>query len=668
MDSTVSLRREPLVICAVAAFWVVVMGLLSYLYVFKHSILHGYMADDSFFYLQSARMWVERGVPSLDGIALTNGFHPLWFLLVSGLTYLKHGFLHILAVQTLFHVAAILLLFELASRNRQFINPYYWLVLLLLYPPLLVTSFNNLETSLFIFLISVNLIFFASASYEEALDYFKQGILFGLLFLARTDSLFFAISLSLGIAVRVGLHRRMPMFALAGAAGVLLVASPYLLYNQFVFGDILQSSGKTFLLFQQTYQSFHGTNHAIMVRRIAALKEYLWENLGARLYVHPIIFYATWFATGLLLVRRRLVPNGQVVLIGWCAFSLYLLMVCCSNAYRLVWREWYSAPFYLMFLFNVAVLSSLCDKWRLGRIALVGVLIWMWTASWGLLRDGHWPLQRLALGHLARMTAPFRPDARIGYMDAGIAAYYSPHLKITNLDGAANNEVQPFIARGRLFDYISSRGIDDFVSGRPWHWRNWLMGFGSGFQYAHRGGGWHHVLKTNEEVVANYYRTSIGIDDFDFERWLGAGWSYPVPRRDPSVDGAWNSPSYSDPPTAEFLRDGVWTDGSEAHIYLPIARDVSYEVSLMVKCAPAIEGGVPVQVYVADRLVLDAKVTSASERSPLKIRLQGETLGLMTEVSLKIGKTANLRKLGLSADARDLGLNIASISLQKIDE
>lgn len=651
--------------------WIVLICFVSYLYVFDHVSLLPYLVDDSFFYLQSAKMFVQLGVPSLDGVAQTNGFHPLWFLIVAALTYMWTGFLHIHVVQITLHISALLLLFKLSLRVQDTINPYYLLILLICYPPLLITSFNNLETSIFIFLMAINLMVFASSSFDRRLDYFTQGVLFGLLFLARTDSVFFTLAFSVAIVARTGLHRRVFGFSLFGVVGALIVIAPYLLLNLSSFGGILQSSGKTFLLFEQAYQSFHGSPHAVWTRRIAAFGDFIWRLMGERLGVHPSLFYSTWMAVGWILFRGRSCDGGKIVLTVWLAFSAYLAMLCGSNAFRLVWREWYSTPFYLMFIFNIGALLTLLDSvvrpW-FGRIALVVVVTLAWFTSGSIVRNGLWPLQKIALRDLALLTSSFPPGSRIGYTDAGIAAYYSPHLKITNLDGAANNEVQPFIARGRLFDYISSRGIDDFVSGRPWHWRNWLMGFGSGFQYAHRGGGLHHVLKTNEEVVANYYRSSIGIADFDFERWLGAGWSYPVPRRDPSVDGAWSSPSYSEPPTAEFLRDGVWTDGSEAHIYLPIARNVNYEMSLMMKSAPMIEGGVPVQIYVADRLVLDAKVTAVSEWSPLKVRIQGQPSGLMTEVTLKIGKTANPNKLGLSKDARDLGLNIESISLRKMDD
>lgn len=43
----------------------------------------GYLAADAFYYLNIARNWVESGIPSYDGVRITNGFHPLWQICVA---------------------------------------------------------------------------------------------------------------------------------------------------------------------------------------------------------------------------------------------------------------------------------------------------------------------------------------------------------------------------------------------------------------------------------------------------------------------------------------------------------------------------------------------------------------------------------------------------------
>ncbi len=44
-----------------------------------------YVAADAFFYLQVARNWADRGRVSFDGNRSTNGFHPLWQIVLAAI-------------------------------------------------------------------------------------------------------------------------------------------------------------------------------------------------------------------------------------------------------------------------------------------------------------------------------------------------------------------------------------------------------------------------------------------------------------------------------------------------------------------------------------------------------------------------------------------------------
>ena len=41
--------------------------------------------DDAFYYLLIARNFAESGLPTFDGIHATNGFHPLWMLMLAAM-------------------------------------------------------------------------------------------------------------------------------------------------------------------------------------------------------------------------------------------------------------------------------------------------------------------------------------------------------------------------------------------------------------------------------------------------------------------------------------------------------------------------------------------------------------------------------------------------------
>lgn len=84
--------------------------------------------DDFFYYAQAAKNLVLSGVSTFDGVHLTNGYHPLWFLIIVAITKIFGigGFLGaktvypfaiaIETLQTLMVIGAAYLSFEIASK------------------------------------------------------------------------------------------------------------------------------------------------------------------------------------------------------------------------------------------------------------------------------------------------------------------------------------------------------------------------------------------------------------------------------------------------------------------------------------------------------------------------------------------------------------------------
>ena len=64
---------------------------LTLLLVPMETLITYVVADDYFYYLTLAKNSLAGVGPSFDGQELTNGFHPLWFLLLRGLLVLVHS-------------------------------------------------------------------------------------------------------------------------------------------------------------------------------------------------------------------------------------------------------------------------------------------------------------------------------------------------------------------------------------------------------------------------------------------------------------------------------------------------------------------------------------------------------------------------------------------------
>ncbi|WP_348266739.1 hypothetical protein P8936_12540 [Edaphobacter paludis] len=81
---------------------------------FRHDTF-GFFEDDFFYYVQTASNFALRGISSFDGIHLSNGYHPLWMLLLTGLLRLTSGTAFLVAVQVVTLVAIFAFYFALVN-------------------------------------------------------------------------------------------------------------------------------------------------------------------------------------------------------------------------------------------------------------------------------------------------------------------------------------------------------------------------------------------------------------------------------------------------------------------------------------------------------------------------------------------------------------------------
>ena len=70
--------------------------------------LLGYYQDDFFYYLKVAQNIAEHGRSTFNGLQLTNGYHPLWMLLLVALCFVFHGAAFFVALQAISLAAAVI--------------------------------------------------------------------------------------------------------------------------------------------------------------------------------------------------------------------------------------------------------------------------------------------------------------------------------------------------------------------------------------------------------------------------------------------------------------------------------------------------------------------------------------------------------------------------------
>jgi 4-amino-4-deoxy-L-arabinose transferase-like glycosyltransferase len=452
-------------------------------------------SDDAYYYFQIARNIAAGDGASFDGETPTNGFHPLWLMILTPLFLLRDApllNLHLgLTLSALFGVGTIYLVYaivrgltgnapaSLAAASFYALHPY-----------LALENANGLETGLTVFLVSlVTWLFLRMASREvppSPSEYAQLGAASGLMMLARTDMIFLLPPIALYFFVRERGRGRWTS-GLAIGLPALVVLAPWITWSLASFGTIVQTSALGLAEFQrQGYIAEHGSGPAVLLARA-------WEVTRGALFSRMIHLYFVpragselpfFLGAGGMLAAMLLAPltpqrgralrqMGLLMVPG----SGILLSLLYHSAVRWWLREWYFAPMALLgaLLLGVAVdylhsvlrgthPASASAGWRRRAVvALYAAFAIGLAGTFGphmLDRWGTHSLHRVNQLEAARwIDSHTEPDARIGSFNAGIIGYFSERT-VVNLDGVVNADAHRARVEKRTREYILAMKLD----------------------------------------------------------------------------------------------------------------------------------------------------------------------------------------------------------------
>ncbi len=174
------------------------------------SLRLNFLSDDSFYVTLPAKSFVQNGIPSIDGVNPTNGFHPLIFTL--DVLLAKLGVEDIYLVNQLLGVGFLLLAAWLFFRYlERFLDRGLSLLLacgLLVNPFMFVSSLSGLESLIF----AAALIVFYGSMYANVDNlcagdhvplsaWWKSGLLGMLAYLCRTEFLFHLLGMGVAFSL-----------------------------------------------------------------------------------------------------------------------------------------------------------------------------------------------------------------------------------------------------------------------------------------------------------------------------------------------------------------------------------------------------------------------------------------------------------------------------------
>lgn len=439
-----------------------------------NSLLTTYIADDAFYYFKIASHWAADHRITYDGDQLSNGFHPLWLALITPFyTAANHGVDFVYRVQWLMFgidLLTVVALFHVLQKMKTgLLVSCIGTLLFCVHSSFVDIQMNGLETSLNTLLLLLLCSSFISLFRQQNYAW-RTGVCFGVLagfaFLARTDNAVTVLLLFLCLAWcgRQQWQRSFPPLLVAGAIAA-LIALPWLLWNWWNFGSIVQSSGKIETIYWG--ESQFRWQHTAFSFLMMPWKVYEQLQAFGRLFIAPVsnakfisIGVIAFFAGSLFWLRySRCVPREIKAL---AVFSFAVLVVFIYHAaFRSFVRTWYYIPVAMMLLLLVtAVVAQMPKKLGVSVLLLCVLSVVMLYSPLKLTREVTEPSSHQVVADWINANTP--PNAVVGSMNSGVLSYLVQR-KVINLDGVVDVRSMRAHWQKRQPEYIHERGINYLV-------------------------------------------------------------------------------------------------------------------------------------------------------------------------------------------------------------
>ncbi len=430
------------------------------------------LPDDAFYYFEIAKN-ISLGLGStFDGITQTNGYHPLWMLILTPVYSFTQAFAVgdvapirlALGISAFFFLFAGIYVYRLLRTLTQ--NSYLLSAGMLVFslnPFLLYETINGLETSLSLFLASV--LFYTVVTMSEKPNVrtlVTMGALSALVILSRLDLIFYVGAIGLWFLLRS--VRQATVFGVTVAVCIL----PFFAWNFFTYGTFLTSAsganelvnhtlivqdhgGGMYQTAKAAFYNLHGQLRDLMIHTGAPEVTLLFIGAGLVLFV----------------LRREHIPRKIAEISPWhLLVAGFALLFVLNVMVRFTARTWYFVTFSILFALLVVwvlrTVDTLTTFEKKGKtllfallIAWVGMSFFVW---WHKELREQFALQREMLAASAWFNEHVAPDTRIGVFNAGVQGYFT-EATVINLDGLVNNEAYRAMKEKKLFSYMKRAGI-----------------------------------------------------------------------------------------------------------------------------------------------------------------------------------------------------------------
>ncbi len=363
--------------------WITVVTLSLSILIFtvpNFLILNLLGTDDSFYYFTIARNLAFGNGVSFDGITVTNGFQPLWLILITPIFYLAKFDLYLPLRLTILLSSLIFsaLLFVLMKTLQDFSiskNARWMAIFLFMLSPSTILLNPDLNTFLWLsgteFVLTaliLSLLFKLSFSFkgDNYSEYLLLGSLSGLALLSRLDSILIIFSFPLYLIFISKKFKLSVKNIFFYGLPPLIIVLPYLFYNYLNFSEFVPVSGQTKAYWNDIGNTVFGNLFDNIFNLIKAFIPSLWNQkmlLSWLLIFKSLAVLITYTLLFFWVVKKYVTKSAVYVsLIFFFSFSLLHFSFYMKSFGLIETKYWYWGYEYIISFFLVAHLID--DLWN----------------------------------------------------------------------------------------------------------------------------------------------------------------------------------------------------------------------------------------------------------------------------------------------------------------
>ncbi len=451
------------------------------------------VADDAGYYLKMAAEASVGAVPSMDGLHATNGFHPLWMLVLTPVTAVVDSPTALLRIAIALGILCSVATFAVLART---LRPRLGagattvgLALWWLNPYSVANDASGLESALVVLCLagstSIGLRYVERPTLRTAIS---LGLLAGLVYLARTDAAVAVAALGLWAAVTVWWTKAVPAGELARhvalvIVGATAVVSPWLVWNAVNFSTISQASAWAVPRVNWDRELTPGSDSPVSIGLSSA-----WEFLsgtGPPTFVGvPLALMALLVGVALLVAVRGFGGAGQRRILAMSATIIVAgtLLAAVHSGIRLYPRPyyfgWVNLAWAMLLAATLSCLASspigapVIERLRrfqdtlvtgvaLGIVVLLGLGAMVESTNYPL-----YPWQSHSVAGARWLNSNSRPGEVAASFNSGLLSLYSER-PVLNLDGVASNAADDAVGRRQLARYVCDEEVDWYLDFHP---------------------------------------------------------------------------------------------------------------------------------------------------------------------------------------------------------